>query len=227
MIKDELSVNSDENVILRDTRLVIPKSLQRQIVKITHEGHQSVVKCKQLLREKVWFPGIDAFVTKIVNQCISCPCNTPNYIRAPLVEVNIDFKQLSHTQYLLVVADDYSIYPVVEFVNSTSSHHVIPVLDNIFSMFGVSEIGKSDNGPLFQGGEFHKYAQYLGFPHRKITPYHPRTNGECERFMGTLVVKITATESQPLNQILCRFLRSYRATPHSTTGIAPATALFS
>ena len=25
MIKDELSVNSDENVILRDTRLVIPK----------------------------------------------------------------------------------------------------------------------------------------------------------------------------------------------------------
>ena len=41
------------------------------------------------------------------------------------------------------------------------------------------------------------------------------------------VVKIAATESQPLNQILCRFLRSYRATPHSTTGIAPATALFS
>ena len=40
-------------------------------------------------------------------------------------------------------------------------------------------------------------------------------------------VKIAATESQLLNQILCRFLRSYRATPHSTTGIAPASALFS
>ena len=88
---------------------------------------------------------------------------------------------------------------------------------------------KSDNGPPFQGGEFHKYAQYLGFTHRKFTPYHPRANGECERFMRTLgkVVKIAATESQPLNQILCRFLRSYRATPHSTTGIATVTALFS
>ena len=31
---------------------------------------------------------------------------------------------------------------------------------------------------------------------------------------------------QPLNQILCRFLRTYRATPYSTTGISPATALF-
>ena len=128
-----------------------------------------------------------------------------------------------------MVTDDYSRYPVVEFVNSTSSHHVIPVLDKIFSMFGVPEIVKSDNGPPFQGGEFHKYAQYLGFTHRKITPYHPRANGECERFMRTLgkVVKIAATELQPLNQILCRFLRSYRATPHSTTSIAPATALFS
>ena len=225
----QVSVNSDENVILRDTRLVIPKSLQRQIVNIAHEGHQGVVKCKQLLREKVWFPGIDALVTKIVNQCISCQCNTPNYHQLLGVEVSIDFKQLSHTQYLLVVTDDYSRYPVVEFVNSTSSHHVIPVLDKIFSMFGVHEIVKSDNGPPFQGGEFHKYAQYLGFTHRKITPYHPRANGECERFMRTLgkVVKIAATESQTLNQILCRFLRSYQATPHSTTGIAPATALFS
>ena len=60
---------------------------------------------------------------------------------AHCVEVSIDFKQLSHTQYLLVVTDDYSRYPVVEFVNSTSSYHVIHVLDKIFSMFGVPEIG--------------------------------------------------------------------------------------
>ena len=64
-------------------------------------------------------------------------------------------------------------------------------------MFGVPEIVKSDNGPPFQGGELHKYAQYLSFTHRKITPYHPRANGECERFMRTLgkVVKIAATEN--------------------------------
>ena len=28
---------------------------------------------------------------------------------------------------------------------------------------------------------------------------------------------IATSEAQPRNQILCRFLRSYRATPHSTT----------
>ena len=151
---------------------------------IAHEGHQGVVKCKQLLRGNVWFPGIDALVTKIVNQCISYQCNTPNYTiepyimsplpSAPWVEVSIDFNKLSHTQYLLVVTDDYSRYHVVESVNSTSSHHVIPVVDKIFLMFEVPEIVKSDNCPPFQGGEFHHYAQYLGFPHHKITLYHIR-----------------------------------------------------
>ena len=97
MIKDELSVNSDENVILRDTRLVIPKSLQRQIVNIAHEGHQGVVKCKQLLREKVWFPGIDALVTKIVNQCISCQCNTPNLYKRAIHHVTTTISSLGRS----------------------------------------------------------------------------------------------------------------------------------
>ena len=82
-----------------------------------------------------------------------------------------------------MVTDDYSRYPVVEYVNTTSSHHVIPVLDKILSMFGVPEIVISDNGSPFQGGEFHKYAHYLGCTHHTITRYHPRANGEYERFM--------------------------------------------
>ena len=45
----------------------------------------------------------------------------------------------------------------LNLLTQTSSHHVIPVLDKIFSMFGISKIVKSDNGPPFQGGEFHEY----------------------------------------------------------------------
>lgn len=31
-------------------------------VHLAHRGHQGIVKTKQLLREKVWFPGIDSLV---------------------------------------------------------------------------------------------------------------------------------------------------------------------
>ena len=49
----------DGEVLLHDSKLVIPKSLQEKVLNIAHEGHQGIVKTKQLLREKVYFPGID------------------------------------------------------------------------------------------------------------------------------------------------------------------------
>ena len=45
---------------------------------------------------------------------------------------------------------------------------------------------KSDNGPPFNGDEFAKFAQVLGFKHRKATPLWPSANGEVERFVNTL-----------------------------------------
>ena len=72
MIKDKLSINSDENVLVRGTRLVIPKALQKRIVQLAHEEHLGVVKTKLLIREKVWFSGIDSLVTHIFNQCVCC-----------------------------------------------------------------------------------------------------------------------------------------------------------
>jgi len=38
--------------------MVIPKSLQEQVISICHEGHLEIVKTKQLLRSRVWFPGM-------------------------------------------------------------------------------------------------------------------------------------------------------------------------
>ncbi len=43
-------------MILRGSRIFI---LQQKAIDIAHESHQGLVKTKSLLREKVWFPGID------------------------------------------------------------------------------------------------------------------------------------------------------------------------
>ena len=57
-------LSHSNGVILRGDRLVIPDiefmpgagSLRQVIVDLAHEGHQGVVKCKQLLRSRLWFP---------------------------------------------------------------------------------------------------------------------------------------------------------------------------
>jgi hypothetical protein len=82
---------------------------------------------------------------------------------------------------------------------------------------------KTDNGPPFNSKEFADYAAYAGFEHRRITPLWPRANGEAERFMRTLTKASTTAivDGTNVKQALYEFLRQYRATPHSTTGLSP------
>ena len=237
-VKDELAVSASGNLILRGTHIVIPKSLQEHVVNLAHEGHQGLVKTKSLLCEKVWFPNIDKLVESKVKSCSACLITTPECKREPLQmsplpaapwkELSVDFANLPNQEYLLLITDDYSRYPVVEIVKSTSAATVIPKLDKVFSEFGVPDVVRSDNGPPFKSKEFASFADDLGFKHRKVTPKWARANGEVERFVRTVkkVVKTAKLEHKNPKQELNRLLRNYRATPHSTTRVAPATALF-
>uniref|UniRef100_H2ZXD0 Gypsy retrotransposon integrase-like protein 1 n=1 Tax=Latimeria chalumnae TaxID=7897 RepID=H2ZXD0_LATCH len=237
-VKTELTLGTDGGFILQGNKLVIPKKLQKQAVELAHEGHQGLVKTKALIQEKVWFQGINKMVEEKVQSCHTCQTATPETKREPLVmsvlpnspwkEVSIDFADLPTGEYLLVISDDYSRYPVVDIVKPTSTQTVIPRIDKIFSKFGTPEIVKSDNGPLFHGREFKLFAKELGLHHRRITPYWPRTNGEVERFMKTIkkAIKMATVEQKNWKQEMYKFLGNYQATPHCTTGVSPATALF-
>ena len=61
-VKDELIVSDESDVVLKNCLIIIPVTLQHKAVTLAHEGCQELVKTKQLLREKLWFPGIDQWV---------------------------------------------------------------------------------------------------------------------------------------------------------------------
>ena len=226
-------------VVLCQNRIVVPKSLQKKVLQIAHEGHQGIVKTKQLLREKVWFPNIDKQVEQYVKACIACNANVDRNVPEPLqmsqlpiqpwTEVSMDFcGPFPSGDYLMIVIDDYSRYPIAETLTTISAKAVIPKLDNIFAMFGTPEIVKTDNGPPFNGSEFAKFAEYIGFKHKKVTPLWPQANGEAERFMKTIEKSLRAAviEGRSWKQELHNFMRNYRATPHSTTNIPPSELMF-
>ena len=45
-----------DQVVYRGKRVVVPGELRDRAVKLSHKGHQGIVKTKQLLREFCWFP---------------------------------------------------------------------------------------------------------------------------------------------------------------------------
>ena len=76
-------------MILRGTRVIMPKILRQRAINLAHEGHQGLVKTKKLMREKVWFPQIDSLVENCIQKCLACQyVGQPNK-PAPLETVEI------------------------------------------------------------------------------------------------------------------------------------------
>ena len=196
-------------------------------------------KPKGLLEKKVWFPGIDKAVEETVKNCIYSQASTVSNSVEPLTmsplpsapwsELSIDFSgPYPNGEYFLVLIDEYSRFPFVEIVKSTSAFSVIPVLEHLFCTFEIPGVLKSDNGPPFNSHEFKLFAKRLGFRHRKITPLWPKPNAECERFMKTLIknTRISHAQKSSWKSDLHTFLLNYRATPHSITNKSPGDIFF-
>ena len=199
-IKEELTVTM-QNVILRGSRIIIPESLQQRAIDLAHDTHQGLVKTKALLREKVWFPGIDRMVKETIDNCIACqatcrpnppePLQMSDMPQGPWQKVHADFYgPLPSGEHLLVIVGLYSRYPEVEIVRSTKASCVIPKFDKIFSTHGIPISMSTDNGPPFNSAEYSRYLKALGINEDHSTPKWPQGNAEVERC------------NQPLNRAL-------------------------
>ena len=184
---------------------MIPTAPQQRATSLAHEGHQGIVKTKKLLREKVWFPGIDQKVAQMIEGCIACQANgrenCPQPLQmstlppAPWHTVHVDFCGPFPTgEYLFVVIDAYSRFPEVEVVHSTAAKTTLPKLDRIFATHGIPSVLKSDNGPPFFGEDFKAYMKENGIAHQRITPLWPQANSEVENFMKPLTKAVRAAQ---------------------------------
>ena len=86
-LKDYHKVHNDISVsnelVMLNNKIIIPSSLQQTVLKLAHEGHQGMVRTKQRLRSKVWWPKMNSDVEQFINSCHSCqivsPAQPPTY----------------------------------------------------------------------------------------------------------------------------------------------------
>ncbi|KAK9711410.1 Integrase zinc binding domain [Popillia japonica] len=125
-IKHEIT--SENGVVLRNNKIILPKSLQKKAIELAHRGHLGMVKTKQLLRSKVWFPNIDKMVELEIKTCSACQIVTPQHTRDPVVgtelpsapweNLDIDFAgPYPGGKYLLILIDEHTRYPIVEVIS--------------------------------------------------------------------------------------------------------------
>ena len=155
-VKDELCTYGE--LLLRGSRIVVPKVLRDKVVRLAHEGHQGVVKTKYRLRSKMWWPGMDKDVENLCKVCHGCQvtssCDPPDPMSrflppsAPWRDCSADLlAPLPTGESVLVVADYYSRFLKVAILKSTTSTKIIEAITPMFARFGVPFSLRTDNGP--------------------------------------------------------------------------------
>ena len=236
-IKNELSDNN--GVILRGDKIIIPFVLRNKVLKLAHEGHLGVNKCKSLLREKVYWPSMGSDIEKHVSDCIPCLANSKDTRPEPLKpsvlpeqpwsEIAIDFYgPLPTGEKLLVITDLYSRFPFIEFMKNTDANNVIIRLEQLFTTYGYASRVRSDNGPPYNSSTLKSYFENHNIEHIKITPLHPKANGCVEKFMQVInkSIKTAVYEQQNWRKALNITLLNYRTAAHATTEKSPALLFF-
>ena len=114
-------------------RLVIPKSLQKDILDRLHSGHQGIAKCRERAKQSVWWPGLSTQLLQMVEKCETCakerlhnretllPTEFP---ARPWELVGADLFDWNNSQYLVVI-DYFSRYIEVAKLRITTAAAVI------------------------------------------------------------------------------------------------------
>ncbi|RWR98418.1 hypothetical protein B4U79_06029, partial [Dinothrombium tinctorium] len=190
-IQKSLQLTEYDEIILRNHKIVMPTKLRERTLKLAHEGHQGIVRTKQRLRTKVWWPNIEKDVEKLISVCLPCQASynkqqavsiTPTLLpNGPWEELAIDIcGPMPSGDYILVLVDYFSRWPETKITKSITTSTVINWLEEIFTRFGYPKTITSDNGRQFVSDEFKSYLKRWGIA-QKLTPFWPQANGLVER----------------------------------------------
>ena len=184
--RDKLS--TDDGMLLKGPRLIIPGELQEEYLSRLHEGHLSASKVQENAKQHMYWTGINADIEDYTKQCQECikrsqvakePLQPHDIPEGPWRKLGIDYFAFDGNSYVLI-CDYFSKFPFL-YRAKTSFWSLRDHLINLFSIEGYPDEIVSDNGPPFQSKEFAKFLSGLGIKHTTSSPGYPHSNGFIEQ----------------------------------------------
>ena len=236
---------TDQRIQTNKYLLVIPQSMQRQILTWAHDhptaGHAGRIKTLFRLSSRVYWPSMRKDVFKYVQQCLSCQqfkynnfsTSSPmqlHIITKPWHTIGIDIMgpfppTLRQKRFLLVIVDYFTRWIEIFALRQTTATDVVNILINeIFCRYGFPTYILSDNGPQFVAQLFQEICKSLGIGRKLTANYHPQTN-MTERVNRTLkpLIAIYAQRHPGLwDKEIQKLAFAIRTSVNETTGDTPA-----
>ena len=192
--KSELNIV--DGLIFKNNCLVVPKSLQQEMLNRIHYSHLGVNKCLKLAQDSLFWPGMVDQIKQKISNCHQCLTYSNSQNREPLKpheipnlpwnKVGCDIFEIKGKKYLLLI-DYFSKYiEIADLLNNLTSNFIIKNLKSIFARHGIPVILVSDGGPQFTSQEFKNFSREWEFQHIVSSPTYAQSNGMAERHIQTV-----------------------------------------
>ena len=230
-IRDELSTN--DGVVLKGQRCIIPASLRPKIRTKIHASHTGIQSCLRRARELIYWPGMNNDLTDYISQCEICASQQNAQSKEPMItheqpsrpweKIATDIFTFDGKDYLCTV-DYYSDYFEVDPINRKTGEVIINKLKKHFATHGIPVTIYTDNGPPFNSQEFSSFAEKYEFEHKTSSPHYPQSNGKAENAVKTAkhLLKKSIKAKNDYNLVLL----DWRNTPTEGLNSSPAQRLF-
>ena len=201
------------------------------MLKLIHEVHLGLNKCKMRAKETVYWLGINEQLEQLILNCQLClkysrlkDKNMPHTALGheippvPWSKVATDIFHYKSKSYLLVV-DYTSRFPIVREIKSMSAQHIAEHFRLIFSEYGWPDTLVSDNGPCYVAKTFTTLMKEYAVNHNTSSPHYPQSNGLAEKFVQ--IVKNLFYKAKDEGTGIYKCLMIYHNTPIATTSKSP------
>ena len=181
---EELTI--EDGLVLKGTRIIIPDEKREETLKLIHEGHLGINKCKMRAKETLYWLGINEQLGELILNCQLClkysrskDKNTPHTAlgheipSVPWSKVTTDIFHFESKSYLLVV-NYTSRFPIVREIKSMSAQHMAEHFRLIFSEYGWPDTLVSDNGPCYVAKTFTSLMKEYAVNHITSSPHSPQ-----------------------------------------------------
>ena len=213
--RDELS--TEDGMLLKGPRLIIPMELQEEYLSHLHEGCLSASKVQETAKQHMYWTGINADIEDYTKRCQECikrsqvakePLQPHDIPEGPQRKLGIDYFTFDGNSYVLI-CDYFSKFPFL-YRAKTSFWSLRDRLIDLFSIEGYPNKIVSDNGPPFQSKEFAKFLSGLGIKHTTSSLGYPCSNGFIERYIQMVKNMLSKSSNTQSFQEVLADLRTTR-----------------
>ena len=220
-------------------QLVLPQQLIEKALTGCHDqvGHLGRDRTLSLLRERFYWPSLYKDTIEHLDSYRKCKLRKSRVPRAELVLILASRPmELVHLDYLclepckgqvenvLVVTDHFTRYVQAFPTKSQTAKVTAKVLwHNFICHYGFPEKFISDQGRNFESQLIADLCKLAKVKKIRTSPYHPMTNGQCERFNRTLcdmLVTLETEEKADWKAFLHTLIHAYNCTRNSSSGFS-------